>query len=176
MSAAEKKERIDYLWGRLRAASKIKGGLNYVVNRDNKKDRENFGLDSDMDYELSESQELEEQLHEENEDEYTNLAWFLINPESNFSMFQNIQVQLVTWATLILTPILLVFGNEEHEHIKNGLIYVEWIVDISWTMEICLNFITASHHHRTFKSISFNYLRFWFWVDSVATFPAIIFL
>ena len=87
MSAAEKKERIDYLWGRLRAASKIRGGLNYVVNRDNKKDRENFGLDSDMEYELSESQELEEQLHEENEDEYTNLAWFLINPESNFSMF-----------------------------------------------------------------------------------------
>ena len=90
MTREEKKERIDYLWGRLRAASRIKGGLNYVVNRDNKKDRENFGLDSDIEFELSESQELEEQLSYENEDEYNNLAWYLINPESNFSLFQNI--------------------------------------------------------------------------------------
>ena len=60
MSKEEKKERIAYLWGRLRAASKVRGGLNYVVNKDNEKDRENFGLDSSIDFELSESQELEE--------------------------------------------------------------------------------------------------------------------
>ena len=68
MTKAEKEERINYLWGRLRAASKIKGGLNYVVNRDNKKERENFGLDSDVEFELSESQELEEQLIDVDED------------------------------------------------------------------------------------------------------------
>ena len=80
MSKEEKKERINYLWGRLRAASKIRGGLNYAVNRDNEKDRENFGLDSDVEFELSESQELEEQLSYENEDEFNDLAWYLINP------------------------------------------------------------------------------------------------
>ena len=79
---------------------------------------------------------------------------------------------MVTWFTLILTPFLLVF--DDNEDIKNTLIWIEWIVDISWTIEIMLNFMTASHNNRTFKSISLNYLKFWFWVDSIATFPAIV--
>ena len=112
MSKAEKQERIQYLWGRIKMAMKIRGGLQRVVNEDNEKGRLNFGLDSDVEYELSESQELEEQLQYEPEGSYNTLAWYLINPESNLSKFQNIQVQLVTWCTLILTPLLLVFGED----------------------------------------------------------------
>ena len=64
MTKEEKKARVNYLWSRLRAASKVKGGLSYVVNKDLEKDRANFGLDSEIEDEqdrcLSESQELEE--------------------------------------------------------------------------------------------------------------------
>ena len=46
MSKSEKKERIKFLWDKLRFATKMKGGLNYVVYKDNEKDRENLGLDT----------------------------------------------------------------------------------------------------------------------------------
>ena len=97
----------------------------------------------------------------------------MINPESKFSMFQNIQVQVITWATLILTPLVYVFWDE-YPQIHTNLTWVEWIVDLSWTVEICLNFITADANNRTFKTISYEYMKFWFWVDALATFPAII--
>ena len=44
-------------------ATKIKGGLSYMVNKENQAQRENFGLDTETDdewYKLAESEELEE--------------------------------------------------------------------------------------------------------------------
>ena len=146
-----------------------------MVNKDNKQGIENFGLDTSMDYEVAESQELEELLRDCDGGTFEEMAWYLINPESSFSQFQNIQVQLVTWCTLILTPLLLVF-KDDYPEIGSGLLFVEWIVDISWTIEICLNFITADKNSTTFMAIAKNYLSFWFWFDALATFPAMYFL
>ena len=78
----------------------------------------------------------------------------------------------MTWFTLILTPFLLIFGKEER--IKNTLIWLEWIADASWTLEIFLNFITAGGGKTTFKEISKSYLSLWFWIDSIATFPCMV--
>ena len=50
----------------------------------------------------------------------------------------------------------------------------DFITDISWTIEICLNFISADHTHRTFKDIALNYLKFYFWIDAIATFPNLL--
>ena len=172
MTEEEKKVRIQQLWGKLRIAAHIKGGLDYIERYENGKDIQNLGLDSDASLELSDSQELEEQLVYTVEDEHANLDWYIVNPESTFSKVQNLQVQIFTWFTLLLTPFLLVFGQEEQ--IKNTLIWLEWIVDISWTIEICLNFITADGGNTTFKEIAKNYLRLWFWIDSIATFPCMI--
>ena len=173
MSQEERKARVAYLWGRVRAAARASGGLDEMKGRDNARARANFGLDSDVEYELSEGQSLEEELHFEEEAGFSDLAWYLISPESRFSQFQNIQVQLVTMGTLALTPLLLVF-SERYPYVKDALIPAEWVVDISWSIEICLNFITADANNRTFKTIAADYLRFWFWVDAFATFPAII--
>ena len=79
---------------------------------------------------------------------------------------------MVTWFTLILTPFLLVFGQQEA--IKNTLIWLEWIADISWTIEICLSFITAGGGKTKFKEIARDYLSLWFWIDSIATFPCML--
>ena len=144
-----------------------------MKGRDNARARANFGLDSDVEYELSEGQSLEEELQFEEPADFSDLAWYLISPESRFSQFQNIQVQLITMGTLALTPLLLVF-SERYPYVKDALIPAEWVVDISWSIEICLNFITADANNRTFKTIAADYLRFWFWVDAFATFPAII--
>ena len=53
---------------------------------------------------------------------------------------------------------------------------VEWLVDISWTFEIILNFITADSNNRKFMSIAKDYISFWFWIDALATFPALFLL
>ena len=60
MTEEEKKARIQWLWGKLRIAAKIKGGLDYLERYEKGKDIENLGLDSDASLELSDSQELEE--------------------------------------------------------------------------------------------------------------------
>ena len=181
MSPEERKARVAYLWSRVRAAAWASGGLTELRGRDDARARENFGLDSDVEYELSEGQSLEEELQFEEPADFSDLAWYLISPESRFSQFQNIQVQLITMGTLALTPLLLVFSDESYCSddprfcaVKEALIPVEWVVDISWSIEICLNFVTADANNRTFKAIAADYLRFWFWVDAFATFPAII--
>ena len=79
----------------------------------------------------------------------------------------------MTWATCILTPVLFVFG-EDYPEIKKALLPLEWICDISWTIEICVNFIAASKFKRTIKEISLSYLKGWFLIDAIATFPALI--
>ena len=51
---------------------------------------------------------------------------------------------------------------------------MEWIVDISWSLEILMNFVTADKLNRTLKRIAINYLQFWFWFDIAATLPGIV--
>ena len=89
----------------------MKGGLDYLERYENENARQNLGIDSDASLVLSDSQELEEQLKYKVEDDLANLDWYIISPESTFSKIQRLQVQIVTWFTLILTPFLLVFGQ-----------------------------------------------------------------
>ena len=96
----------------------------------------------------------------------------MIDPESGFSLFQNIEMQIFTWCTFIITPFILVFWYSNPE-LHEKLLWLEWVVDISWMIEICLNFVTADATDRNFKDRAKTYLSFWFWVDAIATFPAV---
>ena len=102
------------------------------------------------------------------------MPWYLFDPDSKFSVLQNSQVQLVTWYSLVLTPFTLVFYEEMAGggSLTDALLIAEWIVDVSWAFEMCLNFLTADAANRTFKAIAINYLSFWFWIDAAATLPA----
>ena len=100
------------------------------------------------------------------------LPGYIINPESTFSKVQNVGLQLITWINLIITPVGFVFADE----IGESLHFCEWVVDIAWTVEILMNFFTADYKNRTFRQISADYLKFWFWVDSLSTFPAMVLL
>ena len=100
----------------------------------------------------------------------SNLPGYIINPESTFSKVKNIWIQSITWTNLIITPVGFVFNQQVGEQLH----LIEWVVDIAWTIEILMSFITANYKHRTFKKISYSYLKFWFWVDSISTFPAMV--
>jgi hypothetical protein len=130
-----------------------------------------FGLDTDRDEYLPEDQELEQQLVYEDQS-LSDLHPLLINPETKFAKFKDIFVQTMTWTNLIITPVGIVF----YEEIGDSTDILEWVVDIAWTVEILLAFITPNFNNRTFKEISRNYLKFWFWIDALATFPAMYYL
>ena len=76
---------------------------------------------------------------------------------------------------MIITPFIITFAHS-HEELVKPLRPVEFIVDISWTIEIFFNFIEADYKHRTFSAIALNYLKFWFWIDAISTFPCLIYL
>ena len=78
----------------------------------------------------------------------------------------------MTWSTLFITPLILTFPDE----LKERLLILEWIVDISWSVEICMNFIVATKEHRDFKSVALNYITGYFIFDVVATIPPMVYL
>ena len=80
------------------------------------------------------------------------------------------QIQVMTWSTLFLTPLILTFP----EDLKEKLIVLEWIVDISWTVEIFMNFIVADKINRTFKDVAKAYFFGFFIFDIIATIPPMI--
>ena len=39
----------------------------------------------------------------------SDLPWYIISPISKFNKIQNTQIQIMTWTTVIITPLLIVF-------------------------------------------------------------------
>ena len=87
MTADEKKARIEGLWDTVRDAVRFQGGFSYIAHKNNEKDRKAFGLSTDITYELPESQEVEEEIRDLEKPVFDDMAWYLINPESNFSIW-----------------------------------------------------------------------------------------
>ena len=92
----------------------------------------------------------------------TDLPWYVISPKSKFSKIQNIQIQMMTWMTVIVTPLVIVFEMMDETlpegvpktKLKEQLTWLVWLNDFSWCLEIILNFFTATPAKRTFKEIS----------------------
>ena len=54
MTAKERKQRIDYLWGRVRSAVGTKAMLSSIQKESLQKNIKNFGLDPNIEYALPE--------------------------------------------------------------------------------------------------------------------------
>ena len=92
MNQEERKDRIDYLWNKLRISVLTNSQFSNIAKEEKAYDRENLGLDTDSDeeqsmYKLPDTQVLEEELVYEEDGGYNDLAWYLIDPETNFSQF-----------------------------------------------------------------------------------------
>lgn len=64
----------------------------------------------------------------------------------------------MTWMTAILTPMLLVFDlvddlviEEKKSNLIDELLWLVWVNDISWCLEIFLNFFVATPKMRNFS-------------------------
>ena len=88
----EKRDRLDYLWNKLRVAVFTNSQFAQIAKEEKEMDRDNLGLDTDSDedntmYKLPDTQVLEEELVYEEDGGFNDLAWYLIDPETNFSQF-----------------------------------------------------------------------------------------
>ena len=138
------------------------------------KERSRFGLDPKISQKLDDpNQEEESMLVFENEDQaLSDLPWYIMNPNSMLYRVQNIQIQMMTWITVVLTPLIIVFDMmDPEENMQSKMIWLVWVNDISWCIEIILSFLVASPNNRTFKDISIAYLKGYFIFDVLATIP-----
>ena len=79
---------------------------------------------------------------------------------------------------MTLTPLILVFNfmddhmdEEKKSNLHENLMWLIWVCDISWCVEIVLNFFVASANKRKFKEIAADYLKGFFIFDALATIP-----
>ena len=90
----------------------------------------------------------------------------------------------MTWLSVIITPILLAFemmdetlpSGVKQANLKAQILWLVWLIDVSWCIEIILNFFTATPTKRSFKKISKAYLKGNFIFDIAATIPPMLFL
>ena len=79
----------------------------------------------------------------------------------------------MTWITVIITPLVMVYELQDVDMLDK-LLWLVWINDISWCVEILISFLVASENERTFNDISLAYLKGFFIVDVLATIPPMI--
>ena len=85
----------------------------------------------------------------------------------------------MTWSTFLITPLVLALTSIEPDNggtgVKQDTLWLEWLVDISWSVEIVLNFLTVDDKARTLRACARRYIRGWFIFDIVATVPPIMY-
>lgn len=163
MPANEKKEHVDRLWQIVRDA-KDNGQLKNIYDGNNRwLSLEDQSLDRVIDHE--EEDELLQYM-EQIETSTETLPWYIISPKSTFYKVQEIQIQIMTWFTMVVTPVAMVFPT-----LRNDVKFFEWMTDCSWSVEIILCFVKADEHNTGFLAIATNYLKFYFIFDILATVP-----
>jgi hypothetical protein len=135
----EKSARARQLWNKVRMSYKIKG---FAPKLDPGIDSSDFGLDEEVSRSIDsfEARKIRDikVTDKSIKRKMKGLAWYLIDKNSTFAIIQNIQIQVMTWSTMIITPLCICFPA-----VKDRLLYFEWFVDCSWTLEIVLNFLVA---------------------------------
>ena len=175
------KERVRFFWDKLRVAVRQDGLLKELeIERDAKLDK-NFGLrnkkllvESDEEIEIDDSKKI---VTLADEAKLKRLPWYLMSDNSTFAKFQKLFVQMMTWSTLIITPLTFLFPD-----LKKSTINYEWFVDSVWLMEILLSFFKGHLvYAKNFEMATKRYLFFGplkvgaFWFDAASTIPPMIF-
>ena len=79
----------------------------------------------------------------------------------------------MTWCTFVITPLVLALSRLG-SGIKGDFVWLEWLVDISWSVEIVLNFFTVDDKDRTLRDRAKSYAKGFFIIDFLSTIPPII--
>lgn len=175
------KERVRFLWAKLSVACRQPGLLEELEIERNKHLDRNFGLrgikmlvESDEEIDIVDTKHkivtLREALGKKT------LPWYLLSDESTFSKTQKIFVQIMTWSTIIVTPLTFLFPS-----LKAMTNNYEWFVDTVWCFEIFISFFKGHLELApTFEASVRRYMRDGpltigaFWFDFISTIPPMI--
>ena len=81
----------------------------------------------------------------------------------------------MTWITVVITPLIMVLDSVYGQDVYfEKLSWLVWLNDISWCVEIVLNFFVTSDLDRDLPSIARSYLKGFFIFDVLATLPPMI--
>ena len=61
----------------------------------------------------------------------TDLPWYIISPTKTWFRVLNVEIQLMTLMTVILTPLTMVFTMMDGK-LHDQVIWLVWLCDISW--------------------------------------------
>ena len=56
----------------------------------------------------------------------------------------------------------------------DDMLWLFWVIDISWCLQIVVSFLVATPSHRTLKDISKSYIKGFFIIDVLATIPPMV--
>ena len=100
-----------------------------------------------------------------------NKAWGVIYPDATFKGIWDLFGLFFIIYQAILIPFRLCFDVDA----TGGILYVEDIMDVAFMMDIIVTFNTGFYKKGYLvmkrKDIIKNYMKTWFWIDLVATFP-----
>lgn len=165
----KRKERIDYLWKKLRLAVKVEIRFYKALDSYHEKNRwENFDLDV-RNMVIDENMEREKYQVEENRQKSI-VAWYIFEESHIISKIHRNLVELLTVFVTFLVPLYLV-DTDQQEQLKEILLYC----DLVWMVGIFMQFFMADTNNLTFRQISKNYLTSGlFMIDIVSTLPTLI--
>jgi len=67
----------------------------------------------------------------DNGGELTDLHWYIISPGKTFNRVKNIIIMIMTWITVILTPLSIVFEMMGSD-LGDQWLWLVWFNDVSW--------------------------------------------
>lgn len=95
----------------------------------------------------------------------------VIHPESTFKMVWDLMIFVIMLYQAIYVPFVLCFAVIE----DSGMMFLEFTVTLIFMLDILLNFNTGMFLKGNLiddrKLIAKDYLKFWFWLDLVSSFP-----
>ena len=101
----------------------------------------------------------------------------VMDPYAKWRIRWNIFVLILIIYVIIVVPFEIAFSVD-----TTGMQVVNYLVDVFFAIDICLEFNTAFQNEDTGEwildrtKIASQYLRFWFWVDFCSVFPFALFL
>lgn len=156
------KERVNYLWKRVRNAARTIGKLSKMS-----KDIQLLGSSKNT-YIEKQSKETSAEI----ESEPKKMKLFILRPKSNFLKYWSVVMLLLLLYTVSVTPFLVCFEDNLSDIFK----YMGFIIDLLFCFDILINLSLAFVNDEGILIedrgiIAKRYLRSWFLVDFISSIP-----
>jgi hypothetical protein len=99
----------------------------------------------------------------------------VLHPKSRFKIYWSLLLILLLLYSAFVSPVRIAFADSDAEE-GMAWVVIEAVVDILFGLDIFVNFISAYYDDDdnligSRRTIVINYMKLWFWIDLLASFP-----